>query len=147
MKHLYVMQAPSGRIKIGRSGNPEKRRSALEHQCGVPITLVMVFPERGCEELDIHYALAEHHTRLGEWFFGTQEAIAAIRAAIGEDITFPFSEPDPRPKRYGNRRVVRKMADGTMKEYLYPACYVVATVGRDLQPSEKDLDVSEAYSS
>ena len=65
--HLYVMQATDGRIKIGRSGNPNKRRRDLETSSGMKIALIATFKGRGSEEGAIH-ALLHEYRRIGEWF-------------------------------------------------------------------------------
>jgi len=138
--HLYIMQASDGRIKIGRSGNPEQRRKQIVMLSGLPVFIVLVLPDRGDDELDIQGEMWRYNTRIGEWFEGTLEAQNELRAILGCDIKFPYIErPRRRPakktliprtgpvvKKYlaekppGGRRVIRKLADGTIKEYFYP---------------------------
>lgn len=84
---LYVMQAEDGRIKIGRSIHPLKRRQRLQSQVGLRVWLCLAIKGRGSEEGRIHALCAEHRV-LGEWFINTDAAMDAIRAAIGEDFEF-----------------------------------------------------------
>lgn len=85
--HLYVMQASTGRIKIGRSFDPKGRRRELQSASGQHITLVAVLKEQGHRERDIHQRLAAHRF-LGEWFQCTEEAKAAICEAVGLSLNF-----------------------------------------------------------
>lgn len=96
--HLYVMQASDGRIKIGRSSNPEKRRSDLEGASGLRVWVCAVFEGRGHEERRIHSECAEYRL-LGEWFHNTPPAMAAIKRAVGARFRFELPafksmEPD-----------------------------------------------------
>lgn len=86
--HLYVMQGSCGRIKIGRSINPEKRRRDLQTQGGRTIRLVAVFQGQGAEERRIHAALAPHRL-LGEWFRSSIACRNAIIDLLGP-MKFPF---------------------------------------------------------
>ena len=82
--HLYVMQAVTGLIKIGRSIHPEKRRRALEQSSGHAVRLLLVLENRGDEERLVHAALAEHRT-IGEWFNDTIACRAAICEVVGRN--------------------------------------------------------------
>lgn len=80
--HLYVMQAVTGLIKVGRSKNPQRRLRALEQSSGQRIKLLLVLDGRGADERLIHAALAEYRT-LGEWFNDTSTCRRAICEALG----------------------------------------------------------------
>lgn len=145
--HLYIMQAADGRIKIGRSGNPEQRRKAIAMLSGLPVSIVLVLHDRGNDEREIQGQMWQFNTRIGEWFEGTLAAQAELRAILDCELAFPyierskrrFAKKTPRHERTGirkcleekppgGRRVVRKKADGTVKEYFYPPYNVVETV-------------------
>lgn len=87
--HLYVMQNAFGRIKIGRSADPERRRRDLESSSGHKVVLVRIFLNRGAEEAIIHQKLREFRC-IGEWFLGTAEAKRAICEAVQARLRFCF---------------------------------------------------------
>jgi hypothetical protein len=89
--HLYVMQAATGRIKIGRSSNPRSRRDDLQSAIGQPLFLLNVFKDRGSEERAIHTKLAEWR-EFGEWFANCGPSRQAIGEAIGARIGFRVFE-------------------------------------------------------
>lgn len=139
---LYVMQAPSGRIKIGHSKDPVRRRGELEHQCGVRLKILATLPGRGKDEYEIQGEMWEYHCKIGEWYYGSPECQKALSEALGMEVVFPrFERPrkykrkakPPRPTyppippnqnslspHFKGRVVRRRMADGTAKEYRYP---------------------------
>ena len=88
---LYVMQNEHGLIKIGRSVNPEVRRSALEIGEHCRIEIVLVLDGKGPREKALHRQL-ERYRLYGEWFNGTAQARAAIGRTVkrGFDFTWPF---------------------------------------------------------
>jgi T5orf172 domain len=92
---LYVMQNDHGLIKIGRSGDPEKRRRELEVSAGCRIALVLVVKDKGPREKAIHQKLKRHH-RYREWFDGTDEARAAVSRLLNrrEALSWPFALDD-----------------------------------------------------
>jgi hypothetical protein len=81
---VYVI-ACEGRVKIGRSANPEMRRRGLQSSTPALLTLVHVTDERDDSsyvETTAHHLLAAKRLA-GEWFDVTQEeAIAAVREAM-----------------------------------------------------------------
>ena len=87
-RDLYVFQASDGRIKIGRSGNPRKRRLALQTAVGRKLITVMVLPGRGADETAVHQALSRHRL-IGEWFTNTKASRRDIAAALNVDVAFP----------------------------------------------------------
>lgn len=92
--HLYVMQAASGLIKIGRSYDPKQRRREIENASGHRVLLLLILPNRGNEEAAIHAKLAPHRG-IGEWFAGTHEAMRDICVALGVVVKFRFSGASP----------------------------------------------------
>ncbi len=96
-RHLYVMQAASGRIKIGRSSDPRARRRHIQAAIGQPLFLLKVFKNRGSEERAIHAKLIEWH-EFGEWFSNSGESRMAIRQALGLKIGFRVFEKLPLPE-------------------------------------------------
>lgn len=84
-RHLYVFQCSTGRIKIGRSGNPDIRRRALQNASGRRITPVVILRDRGAEELKIHSGLSQHRG-IGEWFVNTDRCRKDIADALGIEI-------------------------------------------------------------
>lgn len=89
--HLYVMQATDGRIKIGRSQNPDRRLLALQSAAGIKLHLIAVFEGRGDEELAVHAALKEHRG-VGEWFSASKASREAVRALLGPSVKFRFGD-------------------------------------------------------
>ena len=70
-RDLYLFQMRvTGAIKIGRSSNPERRIKQL--QVGSPhrLRVLMVVPNQGGTEKDLHRRLNHHRLRVdkGEWF-------------------------------------------------------------------------------
>lgn len=85
--HLYVMQASTGRIKIGRSADPRRRRLALQTSSGQQVALIAVLEGQGHREREIHRKLAVYRG-IGEWFLCTKKAKAAICEAVALDLRF-----------------------------------------------------------
>lgn len=70
-QHLYIMQmAKTGAFKIGRSNNPHKRLGQLQTGCPYTIRLILVLPNQGHREKEIHKGMMAYKTRVyrGEWF-------------------------------------------------------------------------------
>lgn len=77
-RHLYLMQAGSGPVKIGRANDVEARRRALQPGSAFPIRVLAVLPERGYLERELHHRF--FWCRLeGEWF----EPVESILAWFG----------------------------------------------------------------
>lgn len=64
---LYFIKDTLGRIKIGRSINPEKRVKGLQTSTSSTIKLVFAVLNKGCMEKRLHSCFSELHVR-GEWF-------------------------------------------------------------------------------
>ena len=81
---IYVM-ASAGRVKVGRSNNPELRRRMLQASTPTALTIVHTTDERDDSsyvETAAHHILAAKRLA-GEWFdVSPDEAIAAVHAAI-----------------------------------------------------------------
>lgn len=84
-QHLYVLQDATGRIKIGRSGDPKKRCRDLQNASGRKINVVLILPNRGVDEQDVHAALTQYRG-YGEWFANSDACRKAIAAALGAEI-------------------------------------------------------------
>lgn len=95
--YLYVMQAVSGRVKIGRTADPEKRRRSLETASGHRVFLIAALPNMGRRELSIHIRLKAYRL-IGEWFSGTPEGQAAIERVVGTRLLFRFVEKPELPE-------------------------------------------------
>ncbi len=80
--HLYVLQAEDGPIKVGRSSDPQQRLADIQCASARRIKLVKVFEWMGDQERSVHAQLASYRLQ-GEWFSGTPECLAAIRAVLG----------------------------------------------------------------
>ena len=77
--HLYVIQSNvTGDIKVGRSSTPEKRLAALQVGSPYLLRIVLVAPNEGKREKDIHSILLPFRIRQknGEWF--TEGAIGYL---------------------------------------------------------------------
>jgi hypothetical protein len=120
MADLYVMQSSAGLIKVGRSVNPQARRSTIEHYCGLPITLLYVKPGAADLEPELHYELRQYRLK-GEWFSNTAASRATICTFLGAQLNFiakAVGRNGVEPKR---RKVRHRLKDGTVKVYAYPA--------------------------
>lgn len=80
--HLYVMQAASGLIKVGRSSNPRQRAKALETASGQRIRVLFVLEGQGAREWSVHQELREYRT-LGEWFRDRTDCRQTICELLG----------------------------------------------------------------
>ena len=68
---LYIMQmGGTGAFKIGRSGDPKRRRVELQTGCPHSIRIILVVEDQGWKEKSIHRQMKRHKTRSysGEWF-------------------------------------------------------------------------------
>jgi hypothetical protein len=70
-QHLYVIQmSKTGAIKVGRSGDPERRLRQLQTGCPYRLRLILVALDQGHLERSVHHAMRPYQTRYGdgEWF-------------------------------------------------------------------------------
>lgn len=70
-QHLYFMQMDrTGAVKIGRSGNVERRRSEVQTGCPYKVRILLVLLDKGRIERSLHRRLARFRTAGfdGEWF-------------------------------------------------------------------------------
>jgi predicted GIY-YIG superfamily endonuclease len=83
---LYFIQAKgSGRIKIGRSKNPERRLKTLQTGNASQLKMVCSLNGLGWRERDIHEALKKWRLK-GEWF--EYECVGSIPNEIYELIPY-----------------------------------------------------------
>lgn len=83
MKYTYFILNPdTGRIKIGQSANPEKRKQSLETGAGTGLELWGYTSDPAYTEADLHDRLAVHRCQ-GEWFESHPEVIATAVEALG----------------------------------------------------------------
>ena len=88
---LYVIQNEHGAIKIGRSGDPEERKTQIAQLFRCKVRLVAVFPDAGNKEEWCHRQLFEH--ALGsEWFAGHDVARARISELLASTFEWPYTE-------------------------------------------------------
>ena len=82
--HLYIMRYSfcSTAVKIGRSGDVEKRRMSLEAGQNFHVEIVATFPGKGFLEAEVHKALEDKRSKIGagtEWFdLAPEEALVLI---------------------------------------------------------------------
>lgn len=117
--YLYVMQAKDGRVKIGRSVNPELRRRQIQNQGGMQVYLLAAMPKRGDDEYDVQGELWQH-VLIGEWVRNCQAMWELLNAFLGTNIEPRIKPKDAKPRVRGARTERRVLADGTVKEYFYP---------------------------
>ncbi len=84
---VYAIQAETGRIKIGITSGPiKKRMMALQSASPVPLRLLFVKPCNNAEaaEKKIHQTLQSYRSH-GEWFdVSEQQAVTAVESFCGE---------------------------------------------------------------
>jgi hypothetical protein len=97
LRHLYLMQADDGPVKIGKSFDPRKRLRDLQLANGRRIKLRAVLENKGDLELAVHARLKQFRL-IGEWFRWTEESRAILTDVFGSLDAIP--EPvDLRVKR------------------------------------------------
>lgn len=78
----FLRAAESGRIKIGKTVNVQKRLASLRGASSGALELLgYVAESAGCTERDLHARFSESRTH-GEWFEPTDELLAFIREAV-----------------------------------------------------------------
>lgn len=93
--HLYIIQsAVTGAVKVGRSGNPERRLGEI--QVGSPhrLKLILVAPEAGHRERAVHRSMERYRTRWadGEWF--EERGLGEVPSDLWE-LAMPWYMADP----------------------------------------------------
>lgn len=85
---VYFVQSERSRlIKIGWTGNLERRLSNLRHASGDAVTLLTYC--RGGRALEKHlHTLFDRHRRHGEWFQPTTDVVALIERIMAEGTGF-----------------------------------------------------------
>jgi hypothetical protein len=79
---VYVVQADTGHVKIGRSTMPEVRIASLRTCCPVEVRVVGVVRADYDMEPRLHRACAASRVR-GEWFDPTREVASALWDHLG----------------------------------------------------------------
>jgi hypothetical protein len=70
-QHLYIMQMDrTGAVKIGRSGNVDRRRNEVQTGCPYKVRIILVVKDKGPLERNLHRRLQRFRTGGfdGEWF-------------------------------------------------------------------------------
>lgn len=93
--HLYVLQAETGYIKVGRSDDPQKRARSIQAAQASEVILVHVAIGLGPSEVELLTSLARRRVR-GEWIDGTLAARDIIEAHVGQSIAWPYRTPNQR---------------------------------------------------
>lgn len=88
MRFVYFMQAEEGgKIKIGRSDDPERRAKMVSYWSPVPIRLLAYAEGEPRQETTLHAYFAESWSH-GEWFHETPE-LAALITFVKENKKIP----------------------------------------------------------
>jgi len=74
---LYFAKAKNGLIKIGQSGDPDRRLRDLQTMSPIPIDMVLVLDGMAASEGALHEWFADSRTH-GEWFRPTDRLLDAI---------------------------------------------------------------------
>ncbi len=74
---VYFARASDGRIKIGTSRTPSKRRNSLASDSGMDVRILATTPGSYARERELHAQFAAHRLR-GEWFAPAPELLAFI---------------------------------------------------------------------
>lgn len=91
---IYFVQAPSGPIKIGFTGDWRKRRIALQSGNPERLTTLLVVPGERVDEQALHRAFAAHRVR-SEWFAPVDELLAYIESRRGDALAVERPRPQP----------------------------------------------------
>lgn len=71
----------SGPIKIGLSGNPQKRINEIKGWCPFELEMIGAVPGSWADEQFLHECLAEHHSH-GEWFHASPLVLNTIEHVL-----------------------------------------------------------------
>lgn len=93
MKTYFIRSASTGRIKIGRSKNPENRLRDLATAAADELELLGVL--EGDREVELHAQFAPCRYR-GKWFDLSDGLADFLRAAFGCMLQHPSTRPDGR---------------------------------------------------
>lgn len=86
--HLYIMQmGRTGAIKVGRSGDPERRLTEIQTGAPYEVRLLLVVEDQGWREQHLHREMRKFRLRSqkGEWF--SEGAIGYIPLDIYDKFT------------------------------------------------------------
>jgi len=84
----FIQNTLNQAVKIGTSGQPSRRLSALRTASPDPLAMLGVIPGNAPEEADLHRRFASWRIT-GEWFRGERELLDAIQQLM--------AAPEPRP--------------------------------------------------
>ena len=81
---LYIASLPGGAgVKIGRSWNVQHRMEVIQRGIPMyPVTLVAIFPARGCVEAQVHRELTDYRIGASEWFRVEGETAISVVARV-----------------------------------------------------------------
>lgn len=108
MKQVYFLHAPSVHlVKIGVSGDPERRFSEIGLISPVPVVVWAVVDGGHDVEADYHrrFSHLRHH---GEWFHATAEL---LNAASSDGLMGAWNRASPEARQEFLRRVDRPVMD------------------------------------
>jgi hypothetical protein len=81
---LYLIQSNiTGAFKVGRSDDPYTRVRTLQTGSPYELRIILILPNRGHQERDLHEKLRKYHTT-GEWF--SYEGLAELPSDIYESL-------------------------------------------------------------
>lgn len=106
--HLYVLFSESGLVKIGRSGDPRKRRRGLEQNTGLRLYIVRIMKNEGRREKQVLHALRKYRLR-GEWFTDSEEFRSAARRVLGVPLEFRWAPKVDPDYQNGMHQIFREM--------------------------------------
>lgn len=84
--YLYLIEG-AGRVKIGRSQNPQRRLSTLQTGCPCDLRIWALASDSGHLEAWLHLRFAEHRLH-GEWFNEDFAQYAMLSIPFGNDEAF-----------------------------------------------------------
>ena len=84
MSYVYIIASPSGRMKIGKTGNPKRRLQQMRVDERVDLILEYAREVENSTLVEsIAHAILKEKRHHGEWFAVTlQEAIDAVNSAL-----------------------------------------------------------------
>lgn len=99
-RSCYIMVVPSGYVKVGVSGNVERRRGAIQASCYEPVDIYYsTLTSEGSPvdpfELErlVHQKLSSHAARKNEWFLVDAEAAMILMLASFRFLAMPVGHP------------------------------------------------------
>ena len=110
---VYFVAAPdAGLIKIGKTGDMEKRLSALANGSPVPLELICTVQYHDDLERRIHRHLAEYRAH-GEWFYADKPVLSFVRSVRDKGIAWVVQEVGD---EYFNWAAIKRGMDEDLKD-------------------------------